>query len=253
MKNTRGFTLIEGLLILVIVGLLGGTGWYVWHSKNNVDKSLTAVNTSSSTQSVNKNTSKHSSSPKTTPYSFTQLGISMDVLSGWEVKSATTTEEGSNFYTWTVTKTGADGKIAVNSTGFRGGFEECILTPASIKEVAATNNSKLVFMSWSYVYDNKTNYRIGIVTADEAVFKTTNNESATSIKNSATKTGDYYFCLGYPLPGFSLGLNSEAAPSFSRKDSITALSSSSSDTKYEPLSPTAQSYADIKTMLTSIK
>ena len=40
MKDTRGFTLIEGLLILVIVGLLGGTGWYVWNAKKNTDNSL---------------------------------------------------------------------------------------------------------------------------------------------------------------------------------------------------------------------
>lgn len=31
---SAGFTLIEGLLILVIVGLLGGTGWYVWNTHN---------------------------------------------------------------------------------------------------------------------------------------------------------------------------------------------------------------------------
>src|SRR5579871_5801589 len=36
----NGFSAIEGLLILVIVGLIGFTGWYVWHSKNNSDKAL---------------------------------------------------------------------------------------------------------------------------------------------------------------------------------------------------------------------
>lgn len=40
MKSQKGFSVIEGLLILVIVGLLGGTGWYVWDSKKNSDKSL---------------------------------------------------------------------------------------------------------------------------------------------------------------------------------------------------------------------
>ena len=45
MKNVKGFSVVEGLLILVIVGLLGFTGWYVWktHDKttdtlNNVDR-----------------------------------------------------------------------------------------------------------------------------------------------------------------------------------------------------------------------
>jgi hypothetical protein len=31
-KNQNGFSVIEGLLILVIVGILGGVGWYVWDS-----------------------------------------------------------------------------------------------------------------------------------------------------------------------------------------------------------------------------
>ena len=39
MRNIRGFTLVEGLLILIILGLLGGTGWYVWQSKDKTDKS----------------------------------------------------------------------------------------------------------------------------------------------------------------------------------------------------------------------
>ena len=42
MKNQKGFTLIEGLLILVIVGILGFTGWYVWRAKDNADKTYTA-------------------------------------------------------------------------------------------------------------------------------------------------------------------------------------------------------------------
>lgn len=42
-----GFTVIEVLLILIIVGLIGGTGWYVWHANNNANKNLDiAANTS---------------------------------------------------------------------------------------------------------------------------------------------------------------------------------------------------------------
>jgi type II secretory pathway pseudopilin PulG len=40
-KNKQhGFSVIEGLLILVIVGLLGFVGWYVWNSQNITDKLL---------------------------------------------------------------------------------------------------------------------------------------------------------------------------------------------------------------------
>lgn len=38
-KKQNGFSAIEGLLLLIITGILGFTGWYVWHGKNNANKS----------------------------------------------------------------------------------------------------------------------------------------------------------------------------------------------------------------------
>lgn len=38
-KNQKGFGAVEGLLILVIVGLVGFIGWYVYHTKNNANSS----------------------------------------------------------------------------------------------------------------------------------------------------------------------------------------------------------------------
>lgn len=50
MKTNKGFTVIEGLLILVILGILGSTGWYVWDSQhkttdafNNADAANSSV------------------------------------------------------------------------------------------------------------------------------------------------------------------------------------------------------------------
>lgn len=45
-KNQKGFSAIEGLLILVIVGIIGGTGWYVW-DRNNSESTNTGTPTSS--------------------------------------------------------------------------------------------------------------------------------------------------------------------------------------------------------------
>lgn len=39
-KNQKGFAVVEGLLILAIIALIAGTGWYVWNSKNQTDKTL---------------------------------------------------------------------------------------------------------------------------------------------------------------------------------------------------------------------
>lgn len=48
MNNHKGFSLVEGLLILVIVGLLGGAGWYVWNAKHKTDKNFNNADSASS-------------------------------------------------------------------------------------------------------------------------------------------------------------------------------------------------------------
>ena len=49
LRNQKGFTTVEGLLILVIVAIIGGTGYYVYHSQKQTDKTLdSAANTSQS-------------------------------------------------------------------------------------------------------------------------------------------------------------------------------------------------------------
>lgn len=251
-KNEKGFSVVEILIIIVVVGIIGGVGWLVYNGRS-ASKKVADVPT---TGAVAKEATKMEA-VKPYPYTFKELGISMEVLNGWEVKSNPTQSEGANFYSWTVQKAGADGKIQLSSIGFRGGFNGCEgsneLTAITVKEVASTRNANLMFISWSYVYSNETNYMTSIVPTEETVFRTINDGSAAAIPNKTVKTGNYFFCISEPQAGFSLELNNEAAPGFSRKDSISGLASGSSDTKYLPLPHNAKSYADIKTMLTSIK
>lgn len=240
-KHSKGFTVVEILMLVLVVGLISAVGWFVYSQKTN-------------TQTAEQ---EQDEAKSPTLYRFEELGISMDILDGWEVKSNPTQSEGANFYSWTVQRAGADGKIVLASSGFRGGFESCeavdSLTAATVNEVAATQNSNLMFMSWSYNHDNETNNRTGIVLAGETVFRATNNGSASAIANKDVEAGDYFFCLSELRAGFSLKLNNEAATGFSRTDSITALASSSSDNNYVPLQANAQSYAEIKAMLTTIR
>src|SRR5262249_53344198 len=48
-QKQKGFGAVEALLILVIIGMLGFTGWYVWHAKQTADKTLSADNSSTPT------------------------------------------------------------------------------------------------------------------------------------------------------------------------------------------------------------
>jgi hypothetical protein len=69
-NNQNGFSAVEALLLIVIVAIIGGTGWYVWHAKSNTNKALTVNN--SSTPSF-----KKKAAPAATPAQVT------DPTAGW--------------------------------------------------------------------------------------------------------------------------------------------------------------------------
>jgi hypothetical protein len=58
-KNQSGFGVVEVISMFIIIGIIGGTGWYVWQSRIKTNKTLD--NTVSSQYNVQK------SSPTTTP------------------------------------------------------------------------------------------------------------------------------------------------------------------------------------------
>jgi hypothetical protein len=55
-KNNQGFSVIEALLILFILGIIGFVGYFVWHSQKAADKTYSQTDTSSS-PTVTKKTS----------------------------------------------------------------------------------------------------------------------------------------------------------------------------------------------------
>jgi len=59
LTNQDGFSVIETVLVIVILGIIGFTGWYVWHSKQNTDKTFNAAQ-SFQQQAVTKKTANPS-------------------------------------------------------------------------------------------------------------------------------------------------------------------------------------------------
>ena len=72
--NQQGFSPVEAVLVLVIVGLVGFTGWYVLHSQKSVDKNLTST---SSSQATAKSTTPVKTSKNI--IKFPELGIQITV------------------------------------------------------------------------------------------------------------------------------------------------------------------------------
>lgn len=46
-KNQRGFSTVEGVLVVVALALIGFVGWYVYHTRQNSNKALDAANNTS--------------------------------------------------------------------------------------------------------------------------------------------------------------------------------------------------------------
>lgn len=99
-KNQNGFSAVEAVLILVILGIVGFTGYFVWHAKQNTDKSLASNN---STTPIIK---------KKTPASIQ----SADPYAGWS--GCSDTSEGLSFKypsAWTTTGLGTGGACTADS------------------------------------------------------------------------------------------------------------------------------------------
>lgn len=75
-NNTQGFSIVEGLLILVLVALIGGVGWYVVGQKNKDQAKSTTQTTSK----------KSKERPKIVTYKSTVAqGFSFNYPSDWKV------------------------------------------------------------------------------------------------------------------------------------------------------------------------
>jgi hypothetical protein len=69
-SGQKGFTVVETLLVLILISIIGFTGYYVWHTQNNSNSSYNNAdrsnsNTPTSTNSVNK-------------FVFKELGVEFD-------------------------------------------------------------------------------------------------------------------------------------------------------------------------------
>lgn len=82
----KGFSIVEGLLVFVIVGILGFTGWFVWNSQKQTNKSnnSTVVSTKKAT-ATNTTTTSLTATEDTTEY-VTQGTAKYVVIKEWGVK-----------------------------------------------------------------------------------------------------------------------------------------------------------------------
>lgn len=69
----KGFTTIEVLLLLIILAIIGGTGYYVWHSRQQADQTLNTA--SNETSAVKVNNQSKSGTASTKYFTISQWGV----------------------------------------------------------------------------------------------------------------------------------------------------------------------------------
>jgi len=144
MKNQKGFSAVEALIILVIVGLLGFVGWHVYHSKNSVKLN------NSTTKSANSTTAPATNQAKSNPTSETWTRSQGVVFAN--TTSTDTHKLANNLYRMYLMNQGqiyytesTDGSTwgALQPTGIVGDANQMISNPAVVK--IADNNWLMIY------------------------------------------------------------------------------------------------------------
>lgn len=92
MKNQKGFSGIEALLILVIAGIIGGVGWYVWNAKKESDESLkqaaqTEIKAAGKKKEAARTDQKVDETANWKEVSFKSIKYSFKAPDGWTLNS----------------------------------------------------------------------------------------------------------------------------------------------------------------------
>lgn len=102
--HQSGFAAIEAVLIAIVMGILGFTGWFVWNAKQNTDKSLDAANSSEQAKITAKKT--ETKKPAATPadetanwlvYSPPNKEYTVRLADGWNLERY---QDSSSLYTY---------------------------------------------------------------------------------------------------------------------------------------------------------
>lgn len=102
-KNQSGFALIEGLLILLIVAVIGGVGYYVYNSQKQTDRSLNSASSVSDNDSSTKRSDNSSAKEKETEV-MVNKNPGFVTISEWGVAAKIGSTDNSDKLTYRITK-----------------------------------------------------------------------------------------------------------------------------------------------------
>lgn len=156
-QNTnQGFSIIEGLLILVVIGILGFTGWYVYHARSVASKDY--VQTASQTST---------GYPSWKQYCSDYGGVCFQYPTNWKLSNVGSTSNGPR-----MAVTSPSGKVVAEYTpfidGVGGACPECSFKTLSVTKPTGSASSLRVVKgvlnngsgSFTAIYDIMTEQQI---------------------------------------------------------------------------------------------
>lgn len=139
MKNQSGFSPVEVVVVLVIIGVVSGAGWFVWSKNKPVETKTTTQSSQSTDTAKTDNQNKAADEAPEDKYAdWTQASFELAEMDFKYPKSLTMTHEtdadaGPNLAIEKYTLTASDGsKIKLEAASFTGGFSGD--QPASLVE-----------------------------------------------------------------------------------------------------------------------
>lgn len=205
--NQKGFTLIEGLLIVLILSVVCFAGYAVWN--NQQDKTeYTQIEQSDEKAAID----NLDASSSTVTYVNEEYSFSMDVPKNWEtlIDSGPQGEQKSKEL-WLGTNISIP-TIVISSSEFMGGFNECTadtdLGTITVKHNKPTQDSDYRVVDIEF---NTYEYRVlGIVRQNSSPFLSEKSLNSPEISYSDMKTGStYYYCPGLLAPITWLDLDND--------------------------------------------
>src|SRR5882757_3473616 len=112
--NQKGFSVVEGLLVLVALSIVGFTGYFVYNAQKNTDKTLTQTN-QASTGAIPK--AKAGDTQKEMELCAQAEGLCVTYPSGWTAAAKVTSQPdvGWDADDVVLTRTGSDRRLHLKS------------------------------------------------------------------------------------------------------------------------------------------
>lgn len=225
-KNQKGFSHVELVLILVIVGIISFVGYRVHTAVNGTNNSLSNAVTSSNSGSTTKKTppvtttETPASDPNSTPttkklippaststdgtstLTISDLGLSFKAPVGWILTEEATTNsyDDSTSKSWTISNPGEDYVIGAGSSSFPIDGHVCD-TDGELSSVKIALSRATVTAAFRIVGIEDEGYYVAVVPSEGSPYQAQKKLGAPTVAYSNLTVGNtYYYCSPATLP-----------------------------------------------------